>query len=140
MKSRTKILLFIFSALFIAIIFSKASMVSARDIGNFDNFWVDGYNTHRTSYLTKYKYGRYVVQADAPTGRSKINLRTMILNSNGDWRAPSWGLTYEGTRNLHVNSASAGYIYAIEITRQYDYDGYATVSGTWSPDTKDGEN
>lgn len=140
MKSRTKILMFIFTALVVAIIFGKSSIVSARSVGTFDNFWVDGYNTHRTAYLRKTKYSRYVVQADAPSGRSKINLRTMILNSNGDWRSTEWGLTYEGTRNLHVNTASAGYNYAIEITRQYSYDGYATVSGSWSPDTRDGEN
>lgn len=139
MKSRTKILLFILASLVMAIIFFKPSVVSARNIANFSDFWVEGYNTHRTGYLGKTKYSRYVVQADAPTDRSKINLRTMILNSNGDWRSTEWGLTYEGTRNLHVNTASPGYIYAIEITRQYSYDGYATVSGSWSPDTRDGE-
>lgn len=140
MKTRTKALLIIVVLLFVGGIFLKSSIVSARSIGSFSNFWVEGYNTHRTSYLVKTKYGRYVVQADAPSGRSKINLRTMILNSNGDWRAPDWGLTYEGTRNLHVNSASANYKYAIEITRQYSYDGWTTVSGSWSPDTRDGEN
>ena len=140
MKSRTKILSFIFSALVLVVIFSKSSVVSARSIGSFSDFWVEGYNTHRTEYLSKTKYSRYVVQADAPSGRSKINLRTMILNSNGEWRSTEWGLTYEGTRNLHVNTASAGYKYAIEITRQYSYDGWTTVSGSWSPDTRDGEN
>lgn len=141
MKSRTKFLLFVFVALLLAIIFLKTPTVSStRDIGYLNSFRIEGHNTHRTEYLTKYKYGRYVVQADEPTGRTKINLRTMILNSNGDWRAPEWGLTYEGTRNLHSNWASEGYYYAIEVTRQYDYDGVAYVSGSWSPDTRDGES
>lgn len=76
MKSRTKILLLVLATLVLAAIFCKSSIVSARNIGSYDDFWVEGHNTHRTSYLGKTKYSRYVVQADAPTDRSKINLRT----------------------------------------------------------------
>ena len=72
MKSRTKFLLFVFVALLLAIIFLKTPTVSsARDIGYLNSFRIEGHNTHRTEYLTKYKYGRYVVQADEPTGQNK---------------------------------------------------------------------
>ena len=103
MKSRTKFLLFVFVALLLAIIFLKTPTVSsARDIGYLNSFRIEGHNTHSTEYLTKYKYGRYVVQADEPTGRTKINLRTMILNSKGALIAPERSLTIEETRSMHT--------------------------------------
>lgn len=137
MKNRTKILLTVIGVAIATTI--TANIASARYVGAFD-LWVKGHETKRVGYLLKTKASRYVVNANyADTSRPKINLRSMILNSEGEWRSHAWGLTYEGTRNLHHNFASANYYYALEFTRQHPWDGWAHISGTWSPDTLPGE-
>lgn len=137
MKNRTKILLTIIGLAIVTTISSNTA--SARLIGRLDNFWIDGKNTHRTEYLTKERYSNYAVQLNWPSGRPGLVAKTMMVNSNGDWRGNYWGETYEGTRNTHPNFAKPSYIYALEFLRQYSWDGWTVISGTWSPDTNPGE-
>lgn len=137
MKNRTKVLLAIIVLAIAASL--STNIVSARLIGELSNFWVDGQNTHRTEYLTKERHSNYVIQLNFPSGRPRLVTQTMLVNSNGDWRGNYWGLTYEGTRNTFPNFAQPSYIYATEFKRQYAWDGWTVISGTWSPDTRYGE-
>lgn len=103
------------------------------------NMYIIGHNTKRTEYLVKSKYSRHVVQIDGP--RNGIRVRHMLLNSNGDWRnVDGWKLTGQGWRDLIQNTAKPGYKYAIELTREFSYDGGFNITGSWSPDTRNGEN
>lgn len=131
----TKILVTIISMLlFATILFSMKT--NARYIGVFNNLCLRGHETKRQEYAVKSNASRYVINLEWPRYRNyRVNLRSMILNSNGDWRANNWGLTYEGTRNVHNNFATPNYYYALEFTRELPTDeNICDFYGSWSLD------
>lgn len=83
MKNRTKVLLAIIGLAIAASL--STNIISARSIGEFSIFWVDGQNTHRMEYLTKERHSNYVIQLNFPSGRPHLVTQTMLVNSNGDW-------------------------------------------------------
>lgn len=125
-------LIIIIGALFLTSIY-------AREIGQLSNFSIKGHYNHRTGYLTKLKGGHYIMNLNrAPNHRRAINVRHRMVNANGEVRS-QWYLTTEGDRHPCANNATEGYIYALDITRQYTWDGAEYVNGSWSPENREGE-
>lgn len=118
---------------------SAADMVG-RTIGSF-SFSINGTTAGRTGDIVKTRNG------NAPGGCYRVNLDhnqgtgpgyDCVMNSHmrncyGEDRG--FGQTYQGTANTIYNTGSAGYLYHLECTRQYESDVQGvTFSGTWSPD------
>lgn len=132
-NTKIKVLLAILSVIVILILATNS--VQAREIRNIKNFRIDSYRFYWTEFARKETRKNYVMNFDRPEGRKRIVVRSQLINSNIDPRS-GWGLTYEGTRNNFSNDGQPGYKYAVILTRQYDWDGVAFVSGSWSPDDR----
>lgn len=106
----------------------------AKNLGMIDDFTIYGNRTRRTNYVLKDVDDRRYVLNLRVWGSSRIVVKSMIVNYYGQYRSSYWGETYEGTRNVFSNWAKGGYLYALDLKRQYYWDGGRNVDGSWSPD------
>lgn len=136
MKVKNKKIIYIFTIILITLITMKSY---AREIGQLTNFSITGHSIHRTGFLLKQKDGHYIMNLNkGPNHRRNIKVRHRMVNYYGEARSP-WRLTSEGDRHPCANNATKGYTYALDITRQYAWDGLETVNGSWSPENQEGE-
>lgn len=135
MTKRKNLKILLYSLVFISTILTVSS-VKARNIGNVENFRVNGIKENYLSFLYKTKNdSNYVLNLDQGRGRKNFVVESHIYNANYEKRSDK-GKTYEGTRNTHSNWAKAGYRYTLGLKREYIWDKAESINGSWSPDNK----
>lgn len=101
------------------------------------NISVSGLRAENTGVAIKVRdgkaaYGQYRCAFDASSATGKIDIKTTMLNSNGEYKGS--GVVSEGSSGSFANNGMSGYGYHLSIKRTAVFGGSAVVKGTWSPD------
>ncbi|MFA9467145.1 hypothetical protein [Streptococcus sp. E24BD] len=110
---------------------SLAGIVEAKQIGYFHRFTITR-DYARTYYVQKDHANYPYIQNLEDSAGMGIRVRHRLVNSNGEARSHEY-LTWCGDRTEHGNWATAGYIYALDMSRENRIDGPAYITGSWSP-------
>lgn len=99
----------------------------------YKNYNVSGTDGKKTSSFCNHELNDpdFWVWAKEPSDdRDKVVHKSVLWNSKDEVRSDTI-LTYEGTKNRGGSSCTYLKCYYMYLTRQYTYDNYMTLSGTW---------